>query len=302
MATVWLVLSLAALPAIGQKSDPFYSTLVEDGIRAYQRGQYLRASEELRIATFGLLGTPEELARALVFLALAQSAGGDREGFERSYARLTEIESRFRAYSSAALSGDARSALELAARAQLGNSDLAPESVTAPARTTGAQSSSRPQLCISWGGDGECQQVNGIPEARRPDSPAGDTPGPEQLVELDQLEQLASTTSSNRELRQGLDQASALADRYPDWAEMQRVAAVLASRSGRFADAMVYYERAGEQADDGPLQLFYRSVALFETDQPEAAAMVLRRALPGLEQNREVRRYVRLILSREDAG
>lgn len=300
-AVAWIVVSLAAWPAAAQKSDPFYSTLVEDGIRSFERRDYLRASEDLRIASFGLLENPPELARAIAYLALAQGAAGNREGFERSYRRLTDLESRFQAYSAAALTADARSALEQVVRSHFGTAGLDGSTSTGAEEPTMASAPvTRPQLCISWAGTDDCREVTAVAEQTAPEVP--DLPDAEKLASFDRLDRLASGKASGQQLRRGFEEAAALAALYPDWTDMQSVAAVLASRSGSFAEAVHYYELAGEQAEDGPLQLFYLSVALFETDQPEAAATVLRRALPALEQNREVRRYVRRILSEESAG
>ncbi len=302
----WAVLSLAIWPAAGQRSDPFYSGLLEEGIRSYERGDHARAGEDLRIASFGLLESPEELARSLAYLALAQSAGGNQTGFERSYERLEDLESRFGALSAAALADSVRSDLAAAAAAA-GLVEAAQVETPVAVDPAGANAEptvvvSKPELCISWSGDDDCRKVPKAPADSPTESQIVAAPGAEELEAFERLDRLASDKANDKQLRWAFEEASALADRYPDWVEMQRVAAVLASRRGSFAESLDYYERAGEQAGNGPVQLFYLSVALFETNQPEAAASVLRQALPALEQNREVRKYVRRILPEESTG
>lgn len=302
-----LAAALPSWPALGAEVDPFYQRLLEDGLRAHAQGDHARARAELRIAAFGLLDSPEELARALAHLALAQRAAGDLEGFEGTYGRLTELESRFGAYTAAALRADVRSALDKAAGALPATAPLAPGrpaperggAVVEVARADAA-TASRPQLCVSWTGDGRCGRAGaGEPSAAPPERP---TPTPEALASYGRLDRVAMGSASEKKLRSGFEQASRLADRYPDWVEMQRLTAVLASRSGAFADAVRYYDRAGEQSDEQPLELFYLSVALFETDQVDEAATVLRRVLPTLRHNSEVRKYMKLILREESAG
>lgn len=313
----WLAVTLLSCLPLGAEVDPFYRQLLEEGVRSYERGDHSRAREELRIAAFGLLETPEELARALAHLALTQSSAGDLEGFAHSYGRLAELETRFRSYSSAALGAEVRGQLETAARSHLGTAILGAVPAPAPAEPAAevdpvevaavqatpvevervpagpveAKPISRPRLCVSWTGDGECRQPG-----------AAVAPTATELAALDGLDRLASGKASDKKLRAGFERASELADRYPERSDMQRVAAALAARSGSFADAVRYYDRVGELIQEQPLQLFYLSVALFETDQLDAAATTLRRALPALKQNREVRRYMKRILSEESAG
>ena len=119
---------------------------------------------------------------------------------------------------------------------------------------------------------------------------------------FDRLSLLAAGKGNSKRLREGFEEARALADLYPDWQEAQRVAALLAARSAYYPEAVTYYRRSGEPGEDRPVELFYLSVALFETNEVEAAAETLRRALPGLERNREVKRYVRRILPGEAQG
>ena len=62
-----------------QAADPFYSHLLQTGKLAFLRGDYEEATESLRIACFGLLDNPTELASGLVYLGLVNA----RVGYEK---------------------------------------------------------------------------------------------------------------------------------------------------------------------------------------------------------------------------
>lgn len=90
--------------------DPFYETLLRRGTDAFNRRDYQESARLLRIACFGLLEEPEQLADGLTRLALAQALSGDAEGFRDTFARLGEVEERFDAWSSAPIPETARTA------------------------------------------------------------------------------------------------------------------------------------------------------------------------------------------------
>jgi len=308
---VVLVGSWLPAPTAAQEIDPFYTRLLADGLRSSERGDHLRASEELRIAAFGLMESPEQLARALTHLALSLSAAGNSESFAATMSRLAELESRFGAYTSTEIGAAARADLNQAARGlmsadEIQNSPLLAPAAAAPAPSATAQKA-QTKLCISWTAGGECRQPGAAaaepdlaPEQDPPTEPALSWgPTEEERAAFDRLARLAAGKGSSKKLRKGFEEARALADTHPDWPEVQRVAGLLAARSASYPEAVTYYRKSGEPAEDQPVELFYLSVALFETDQLEAAAATLRRALPGLDQNREVRRYIRQILTPE---
>lgn len=112
-----LLLLLAAWPAWAAV-DPFYQTLLRDGQHAYDRKDYQAAAHDLRLACFGMLDEPRQLADCLARLALAQDRLNDVEAFRDTFQRLVEIEERFKAYSQAELAQELRAGLEqrLAAR------------------------------------------------------------------------------------------------------------------------------------------------------------------------------------------
>lgn len=317
-ALLGVLLLLAATQGTAQEVDPFYTRLLDDGIRAAERSDHARASEELRIAAFGLMEAPEQLARALTHLALAQSATGNLEGFTLTFRRLAELETRFGAYSGADLAETTRGALAQAARSQLPAEELltpallgpepAPAAPSSQEETTalaGAEAPGRAQatLCISWTTGGDCRQPGAAAAEEKgasgPDAQPAPGPSPEERASIDRLSRLAAGKGGTKKLRSGFEEARVIADLYPAWAEAQRAAGLLAARSESYPEAVVYFRRSEPHAEDEPVELFYLSVALFETDEVEEAAQALRRALPGLRQNREVKRYVRLILPSE---
>jgi hypothetical protein len=78
--------------------EPFYLDLERSAEVALARGEAAVAARKLRLACFGLLDLPERLAACLVKLAVAQSAAGDRPGFEETFERLDALEGRFPVY------------------------------------------------------------------------------------------------------------------------------------------------------------------------------------------------------------
>jgi len=101
---------LVALPAAAA-IDPFYESLLRRGTDAFNRRDYQESARLLRIACFGLLEDPEELADGLTRLALAQAMSNDNDGFRETFGRLGEVEERFGAWSSAPTPESMRSAL-----------------------------------------------------------------------------------------------------------------------------------------------------------------------------------------------
>ncbi|MGB4705332.1 MAG: hypothetical protein WBI18_09720 [Candidatus Saccharicenans sp.] len=59
------------LPDGSKKIDPFYLNLYEEGIEAFNRGNFEEAFECLKIAAFGLLDEPDLLGAAFVYLTLS---------------------------------------------------------------------------------------------------------------------------------------------------------------------------------------------------------------------------------------
>lgn len=115
-AAAWLIFTAAtsarsaaaASPAI----DPFYTEALSAGQALYEAGDFAAAARRLRIACFGLLDDPRRLGEGLVRLALAEAGAGDRQGFQATFDRITEVEARFEGYSRAGLPGELRREFE----------------------------------------------------------------------------------------------------------------------------------------------------------------------------------------------
>lgn len=110
VALVGLLASLGTLPARG--AHPFYERLLGDGIAALELGNAETARQDLEIAAFGFLDEPPLLARALVYLGLAQLELDQDEGVQKTLRRLVEIEERFGAYDAANLPAAVRADFE----------------------------------------------------------------------------------------------------------------------------------------------------------------------------------------------
>ena len=113
--TVLILLILA--PACLLAADPFYEARLRDGLQAASRDDHARAVKNLRIACFGMLDEPPELASCLTRLALSQGAllsQGvlDQEELVRTLQRLVEVEDRFQGYTQADLTPEDRADLE----------------------------------------------------------------------------------------------------------------------------------------------------------------------------------------------
>ena len=116
-ALLFLLLLCVASRPTSAVIDPFYRNRMENGIRAFDQGNWEAAAHQLRIACFGHLDDPIALADGLVRLAIVDVRRGDEDSFRRSFSRLLELEERFSAYSSARISPELKQEFEaLAAR------------------------------------------------------------------------------------------------------------------------------------------------------------------------------------------
>ncbi len=104
--------ALAAPPPAHAVADAFYLDLLRDGAQSYARGDYAAAAKQLRVACFGMLDEPDQLAACLTRLAVAQGAAANPDGFRETFHRLVEVEDRFGAYARADLPADIRAAFE----------------------------------------------------------------------------------------------------------------------------------------------------------------------------------------------
>lgn len=94
------------------RGDDFANARLAAGIDAYASKRFPEASDQLRIACFGLLDQPVVLTEALVRLALAQEAAGRRADAAATVHRFLAVEKRFTGYARARLDGPTRAAFE----------------------------------------------------------------------------------------------------------------------------------------------------------------------------------------------
>lgn len=320
-----LVILLAVPAGVSAAIDPFYESLLREGILAFDRGDYAASSRSLRIACFGMLDEPEALAGCLSRLALAQDRMDDDDGFQETFRRLAEVEERFQAYSGAQLPAETRAALEqrLAARipvatlrsiavfrplaerkpgqgepsqsARAGDPPPRRGQADAPSRRrAGAappQASAPPQSAPAGTAVSQSSQP---PQPPQPDQPRDLTAA--ERDRMSQARKLLSPESKVKELKQAYDLAREVADAHPGSVEAQHLAAEAAYRISRWADAARYFRRGGEPGENQPELQFYMAVSLFESGDAAGAAAILKRSLPNLQRSAYVDEYARRIL------
>lgn len=118
-----LLVAGAAAPA---RADDFTNARMAAGMEAYRSRRFPEASEQLRIACFGLLDQPVALSEALVWLAFAQEGAGARTDVESTLARFLDVERRFGVYAKNRLDAATRAEFEKLLRAR-----VAPDAVAA---------------------------------------------------------------------------------------------------------------------------------------------------------------------------
>jgi len=117
-------------------------------------------------------------------------------------------------------------------------------------------------------------------------------------AQLDQVRELLHSRPTRQQLEDALGRTREVADRYPDNLELQFLVAEVAYRLGRWQETIAYFGRGGDLGPSRPERQFYYAVALYENGDREAAAHILRRCLPLLQQTDFVRGYAAKILGR----
>ena len=110
------VLSLTLLGAA--RAEDFYRSRVRIGEAALAAGRAAEAADDLRVASFGLLDAPRELASCLAALAVAQSRAGRSEDAAATLDRFHQVQALFPdAADLSALSSDVKTSFAELARA-----------------------------------------------------------------------------------------------------------------------------------------------------------------------------------------
>jgi len=307
--TIFLAILLVALSAstVTAAIDPFYQSLLREGVLAFDRGDYAASSRTLRIACFGMLDEPKALAGCLSRLALAQDRTDDGEGFQDTFRRLAEVEERFHAYTGAELPAETRAALEQRLMVRIPVATLRSIAVFRPL-------ADRKEAQAGQTGSADPKPRRGkaeTPPASSPPrvAPTSSTPaGPvepaaepraitaEERDKMAQARKLLGQASKVKDLKQAYDLAREVADAHAESVEAQHLAAESAYRLSRWADAARYFRRGGEPGENQPELQFYMAVSLFESGDAAGAAAILKRSLPNLQRSPYVDEYARKIL------
>jgi hypothetical protein len=120
------VLVNAVLQAAMADAPPFYATMLQRGIVTFEKGQYARASDELRIAAFGLVNDIPEYEKAQIYLLLAADKLHHREDAAAAARKFATAERIEPSYASLAIDAALRHELE-----QLVPTLLTPEQLAA---------------------------------------------------------------------------------------------------------------------------------------------------------------------------
>ena len=295
------VLALAAAPPLFAAIDPFYQSLLREGVLQYDRGDYAASSHTLRIACFGMLDEPKALAGCLSRLALAQDRTDDAEGFQDTFRRLAEVEERFQGYTGAELPAEIRAALEQRLAARIPAATLRSIAVFRPLADRKEAAQTKQPDPKPRRGQAETppasspSRVTAVP----PQAAAPAEPRPLTAEERDKMAQarkLLGLESKVKDLRQAYDLAREVADAHAESVEAQHLAAEAAYRISRWADAARYFRRGGEPGENQPELQFYMAVSLFESGDTAGAAAILKRSLPNLQRSPYVDAYARKIL------
>jgi tetratricopeptide (TPR) repeat protein len=262
--------------ATGTEIDPFYSQLLRDGIRAHERGAHSEAVQLLKLACFGMLDEPRELARGLTHLALAQGAIPDKAGVQATFDRLALVEERFDAYTRAPIPAEERQGAET-----LFKRFVSPAVLRQSAAFRGLLDSPAPEPPLNG-------EVSAVSEPRNLT--------PEQTRRLQEARDLLRQARTAGDLKQPLALAQEVADARPQVSEAQHLAAEIAYRASQWEEAALYFRRGGDPGDDQPTLLFFMAVSLFESGSREEAVALLRRSLPRLQRTPYVKTYAEKIL------
>ena len=107
----------AAAPGTAAESPgAFYLARMAIGRQALAAGRAGEAADNLRVASFGLLGDPEKLTECLVWLAIAQQRAGRTADVDATLKRFDSVQALFPSYGEIALGPEVRSEFEALAR------------------------------------------------------------------------------------------------------------------------------------------------------------------------------------------
>jgi hypothetical protein len=294
--------SFVAAPLAAEGVHAHYAQLLERGTYTLGTGDAAEATRMLCLACFGMLDEPPSLADCLTRLAVAQAATGDDEAFSDTFRRVVEVEDRFGAYTSADIAPGMRTAFETEVTARIPVRVLETTRTfarLAPAEEAPVMTSSTPVRPLDPDAASAPAEAAPPPPVALPDPSALDAGERERLA---RARELLAAARDRGDLDEPAQLAREVADANPGAREAQHLAAVIAYRATRWAEAVRYFRQGGDPGDAAPERLFYFAVSLYEVGEREEAAAVLRRSLPHLEHTPFVRSYESKILGEGSAA
>jgi tetratricopeptide (TPR) repeat protein len=112
LGVVGIILIWAA--AVSAAPNPFYTNLLERGKADFASGDYQRAADELRIASFGLLDAIPAYETTQVYLALAQQRIGRKDEASKAVLQIVQAERIAPTYRTLAIDPSVQAALNAA--------------------------------------------------------------------------------------------------------------------------------------------------------------------------------------------
>ncbi len=98
----------AGLGAQASPVDDFYQARLQEGRIAFQTGRPVEAVDQLRVACFGLMDSPQLYSEAIVWLGLAQDRLNRAADVDATLRRFLEAEKRFGGYARIVLPAESR--------------------------------------------------------------------------------------------------------------------------------------------------------------------------------------------------
>jgi tetratricopeptide (TPR) repeat protein len=244
-ARILAIVITLSLAAAGARAQDFYAERMQRGVANYQRGNYVQAAADFRIAAFGLLDLPADYETALIYGVLANQKLGNNDDARQTAAKIVTVERVAPVYTTLRISPELRGEIEAALPKLLRSEQLA----RAPAFANLAGRSTAP------------------PAAPQPPRPTPPSPPPSSGAPAMSLLQSGDEAGARAAAEKIVvdDYANALA---------QTVLAILAGRRGDWAGVVEHYSvvRTRRRLTDDENNTFY--LGLVRTGRTADAAGV----------------------------
>ncbi len=140
-----IVLTLL-LAAAGARAQDFYAERMRRGVANYQRGNYVQAVADFRIAAFGLLDAPADYETALIYGVLANQRLGNNDDARQTAEKIVNVERVAPVYTTLRIPPELRGEIEAALPKLLRSEQLArvPAFAHLAPRSTAPQAAPQP--------------------------------------------------------------------------------------------------------------------------------------------------------------